>query len=727
MAEEQKSARSGLWSRRVSPTTVRIVLLSLLGLILIGGGAVTFALRALSRDLPSPAHLQTIEPAIKTLVFSADGDTLREFYRQNRVPVRLDEVPEHLVNAILATEDRDFHDHYGISLRGFGRAMLVNVREGRRAQGGSTLTMQLARSLFLHHRKEWTRKVREILLALQIERTYTKDEVLEMYLNTIYFGPAYGVEAASQSFFGKSVRDLQLPESTMLAGVLNNPGYYSPYRQLDRAYQRRATVLRNMVRAGWLSPEAAEEAGATEVHIVAREDDVRLAPYFVEQVRQYLESNYGVRKLYEEGLRVYTTLDADLQRSAEEHFEAHLIERERVENYEQTRAEYDSLYADATEEERPLPHYLQGAVLFLDARTGEVRAMIGGRDYRASKFNRATQANRQPGSVFKPFLYTAALQRGWHTASVMLDAPVEVDTGSDELWRPVNFSGIFEGPMSLRYALANSVNVPAVRLILEVGTQPVIEQAAAMGLRRDRLPDVYSIALGAGEVRLIELASAYTAFANHGIRSEPLYITRIEDSRGEILEQNLPFQEEALDEVTNFLVVDILRTALKEGTGRSARSFGFDRDAGGKTGTTDEFSDAWFLGFTPDLVGGVWVGFDQNVTMGRRRTGAVMALPIWARTMAEAVKGQPESFFARPEGIVERLICRDSGQLPSPACSNIEAEIFAEDRVPSRTCELHQPGVVDVRDQAGGFESIDARSSRRDEFDTKGKTGGGGR
>ena len=726
MTAPDEPTRRGPFGRRLSKTTVRAILWTLLGLVLVGGGAATLTLRTLSRDLPSPARLQTIEPAIKTLVFAADGDTLREFYRQNRVPVALDEVPVHLVRGVLATEDRGFYDHYGITLRGFARAMIVNLREGRRAQGGSTLTMQLARSLFLHHRKEWTRKIREVLLALQIERTYTKDEILEMYLNTIYFGPAYGVEAAAQAYFDKSVRDLAPAESTMLAGILNNPGYYSPYRHLDRAYQRRAVVLANMVREGWLSPDEAETIGATEVHIVDDDPEDRLAPYFVEQVRQYLEANYGVKKLYEEGLRVYTTLDAELQRKAEENFETHLVSLEQKEEYEHTRALYDSLYAETDAEERPLPKYLQGALLFMDARTGAVRAMIGGRDFRASRFNRSVQAYRQPGSVFKPFLYAAALERGWHPASVLLDAPVEVNTGSDELWRPVNFSNTFEGPVSLRYALANSINVPAVRLILELGTQPVIEQAAAQGLDRDRIPDVYSIALGAGEARLDELVSAYTAFANHGIRTAPILIDRIEDARGEVLEQNLPYQEEALDEVTNHLLVDLMRTALKEGTGRSARNYGFDRDGAGKTGTTDLYTDAWFVGFTPDLVGGVWVGFDEKRSMGRRRTGAVMALPIWARTMVDATEGTPESFFTRPDGIVERLVCRDSGQLPSPACVDIEAEIFGEDRVPGRTCELHQPGVVDVRDQAGDFEAIDARSSRRDEFDTGSGGGGGG-
>ena len=725
MSQPEAERRRGLLSRRLSPLTVKIVLWSLVVVVVLGGGGVLAVVHQLSRDLPSTARLQTIDPAIKTLVFSADGDTLREFYRQNRVPVRLDEVPPILVQAVIATEDRDFYDHYGITIRGFVRAAVANLRERRAAQGGSTLTMQLARSLFLHHRKEWTRKVREILLALQIERTYTKDEILEMYLNTIYFGPAYGVEAASLSFFGKSVRDVTPAEATLLAGVLNNPGYYSPYRHLERAYQRRATVLRNLVRAGYLDAETAEEIGATEVEIHRDDDQDRLAPYFVEEVRKYLEQHYGVKKLYEDGLRVYTTLDAELQRQAESHLEAHLVKLEEQEEYEHTRALYDSLYADVEPEDRPLPEYLQGALLFMDVRNGSVRAMVGGRDFRASRFNRATQAQRQPGSVFKPFLYAAALERGWTPASILLDAPVEVNTGADELWRPVNFEGEFNGPVTLRHALAHSINVPAVRLILELGTQPVIEMAGRMGLDRNRLPDVYSLALGAGEAELIDLVSAYSAFANHGIRTSPLFIERIENARGEVLEQNLPYQEEAIDEVTNFLVVDLMRTALKEGTGRSARAYDFHRDGAGKTGTTDGYSDAWFVGFTPDVVGGVWVGFDRTRSMGRRKTGAVMALPIWARTMVDAVEGTPETTFRRPEGIVERLVCRDSGQLPTAACVDIEAEIFAVDALPSRSCEIHQRGSPALRDEIGDFEAIDAQSARRDEFDT-GTNGGGG-
>jgi len=390
--------RAPLWKRRIPPRALRAVLWTTLALILVGAAASLVVLRQLSKDLPSPARLQTIKPPVKTLVFSADGDTLHEYFRQNRIPIQLGDVPPGLIDAIIATEDRNFRDHYGLQLRGMARAFVVNLQTRSRAAGGSTLTQQLARSLFLHHRKEWTRKIREMILALQIERAYTKDEILQMYLNTIYFGPAYGVEAASIAFFGKSVTELTPPEYTLLAGVLNNPGYYSPIRHPERAYERRAVVLKSMVATGVLSAEEAEEIGQTRVTLRTREQSRPLAPYFVETIRQYLEANYGVKQLYEDGLRVYTTLDSRIQRTAEDALEEHLSRLESEEDYEETKAVYDSLYADV--EEAPVPNYLQGAAVVMDAQTGEVRAMVGGRDFGASQFNRAMQAQRQPGSVF---------------------------------------------------------------------------------------------------------------------------------------------------------------------------------------------------------------------------------------------------------------------------------------------------------------------------------------
>jgi penicillin-binding protein 1A len=685
----------------------------------VGTGAAWVAIRALSRDLPSPARLQTIRPPSKTLIFSADGDTLHEYYTQNRVILPLEEIPQGLVDAVISTEDHRFYQHYGVDLGGIARAVLVNIRNRSKTQGASTLSQQLARSLFLTPDKRWERKVRELLLALQIERSYTKDEILEMYLNTVYFGHggAYGVESGARTFFGRGVAELEPHEYTMLAGVLANPGYYSPVHHLDRAYQRRAIVLRSMVREGYLTPGEAEEIGQTEVAIAPARERERLAPYFVETVRQYLEQNYGTERLYEEGLRVYTTLDSRMQRLAEAALEEHLLLRESEANYEMTRALYDSLYVDT--EDKPLTTYLQGALFAMDPHTGEVRAMIGGRDFSTSRWNRALQGKRQPGSIFKPFLYTAALERGWTPADILLDAPVEVDTGSDELWRPVNFDETFRGPVSVRYALANSINSPAVRLILQIGTQPVLEVARRMGVTSN-IPDVYSIALGSGEADLQELVTAYSTFANSGLRTRPLMIWRITDSRGEILEENRSYQEEVLDERINYVMVDMMRTAIREGTGRGAAAYGWKRDSAGKTGTTDRNTDAWFIGYTPDLVCGVWVGFDDKISMGRRKTGAVMAMPIWAKMMTAYFDGMPEPTFPRPEGIVPRLICVQTGQLATAACPEVGEEIFVEGMVPTRSCELHQPGSTEVPEQTGDFESLDRRSQRGDEF------GGGG-
>ncbi len=726
MHENQQPTRSNstglvkrLLSRRIPPRVVRGFFLALVIAIGLAAGAGWVALRALSRDLPSPARLQTIRPPSKTLIFAANGDTLHEFYTQNRVIVPLEQIPEGLIRAVIDTEDRRFYQHYGVDLGGILRAVFVNVKQGRTAQGASTLTQQLARSLFLTPDKSWARKIREVLLALQIERTYTKDEILEMYLNTIYFGHggAYGVESGARTFFGRGVAELKPEEYTMLAGILANPGYYSPIHHLDRAYQRRAVVLRSMVHEGDLTAAEADSIGHIEIRITPEAERQRIAPYFMETVRQYLEKNYGVEQLYEEGLRVYTTLDPRLQRIAEANFEAHLLKREEQGNYEMTRARYDSLYADS--EEKPRTTYLQGALLAMDARTGEIRAMIGGRDFDASHWNRATQAKRQPGSIFKPFLYTAAIERGWTPADILLDSPVEVDTGSDELWRPVNFDETFRGSVTVRFALANSINIPAVRLILKIGTEPVLEVAHRMGIT-SKLPDVYSIALGAGEASLIELVTAYSTFADRGIRTRPIFIERITNNRGEILEESHPYQEEVLDERINYLMVDMMRTALKEGTGRSAKAYGWDRDSAGKTGTTDRNTDAWFIGYTPDMVCGVWVGFDDKISMGRRKTGAVMALPIWARTMTEYWADAPESHFVRPEGIVQRLVCAQSGQLATAACPQVHEEIFVEGMAPTRRCELHQPGADTVHDRTNDFEALDRQSQHSDEF------GGGG-
>ncbi len=721
-----RSAQSapGFWkrllSRRIPRRAVQAFFFGLVVVLSLGAGAGWVALRALSRDLPSPARLQTIRPPSKTIIFAANGDTLHEFYTQNRVIVPLEQIPEGLIRAVIDTEDRRFYQHYGVDLGGILRAVFVNVREGRTAQGASTLTQQLARSLFLTPDKSWARKIRELLLALQIERTYTKDEILEMYLNTIYFGHggAYGVESGARTFFGRGVAELKPEEYTMLAGILANPGYYSPIKHLDRAYQRRAVVLRSMVHEGDLTAAEADSIGHIEVRITPETQRERIAPYFMETVRQYLEKNYGVEQLYEEGLRVYTTLDPRLQRIAEANLEAHLLKRETEGGYAMTRARYDSLYAEV--QEKPKTTYLQGALLAMDARTGAILAMVGGRDFDASRWNRATQAMRQPGSIFKPFLYTAAIEKGWTPADVLLDAPVEVDTGSDELWRPVNFDETFRGPVTVRFALANSINIPAVRLILKVGTEPALETAHRMGITSE-IPDVYSIALGAGEANLLELVTAYSTFADRGIRTRPVFIERITNNRGEILEESQPYQEEVLDERINYIMVDMMRTALKEGTGRSATAYGWHRDSAGKTGTTDRNTDAWFIGYTPDLVCGVWVGFDEKISMGRRKTGAVMALPIWARTMTEYCQDLPESHFAEPDGIVHRLVCAQSGQLATAACPEVHEEIFVEGRAPTRPCELHQPSSDTVRDQTNDFETLDRQSQHSDEFD------GGGR
>jgi penicillin-binding protein 1A len=700
----------GQW--QVSTRWVRVALAVAASMICVGLGVAAVVVHSLSRDLPSPERLLTIRPPTKTLIFSASGDTLHEFFVQNRVAIRLEDAPEGLVKAIIATEDRRFYQHYGIDLGGMIRSVWVNLRTGRPAQGGSTITQQLARSLFLTPTKHWERKVREILLALQIEKTYTKDEILEMYLNAIYFGPAYGFEAASYAFFGKSVRGLRPAEYTMLVGVLNNPGIYSPLRHLDRAYKRRAIVLRRMADAGLLTEEQASAIGQEQVEIRPGGRRRVTAPYFIEMVRHYLEEHYGVEQLYEEGLRVYTTLDVRMQDAAEEALEDQLTRIETQQHYAQTRRSYDEQVGDA--DEKAPPEYLQGALMSMDARTGAILALIGGRDFEASKFNRAIQAQRQPGSLFKPYVYTAALQQGWTPADILLDAPVEVDTGGDELWRPVNYDETFRGPITLRAAIAGSVNVPAVRVMLDIKPRPVIDVAQSMGIE-SHIPNVYSIALGSGEANLQELVTSYCTFANHGIRTKPFFFTKITNARGQVLEETQPYNEEVLDERVNYVMVDLMRTAIREGTGAPARAYGWTRDSAGKTGTTDLNTDAWFIGFTPDVVCGVWTGFDKKISMGHKKTGAAMALPIWATTMVSALEGTPESHFDRPEGVVDRFVCRASGKLASPACADVYREIFIAGMEPE-VCPIHQPNAGRMRDRAADFQALDDPSVRANEF-----------
>ncbi len=697
-----------LLKRNIPRAWVRTSLLILGGLFCLSLGFSVAALQYLSRDLPSPASIQSIKPSLKTLVFAADGDTLKEFFHENRTVVPLARIPRRLQEAVIATEDRRFYEHYGIDPKRILKIVWVNMTSQSRP-GASTLTQQLARNLFLTPEKTIVRKLKEIILALQIEQTYTKDEILTMYLNEICFGRgAYGVQAAARTFFGKDVWDLDDGECTLLAGIIQRPESYSPIRHLEAAYRRRGVVLESMVHYGVLSNEEAAAIGASEVAVVDPDSvrrDPGFAAYFVEEVRQEIEQRYGSDGLYDRGLRIWTTLVPRYQRWMEEAAENHLVAMEEERGFPMTRARYDSLVAAG---ERPESvDYLQGAALLLDVHTGAVLALMGGRSFADYKFDIAFQAPRQPGSVFKPFVYVTALQHGYNAASILMDTPFLLDTGVS-LYRPRNFSGRFEGPMSLRYAISRSVNTPTAKLYLDFGLAPVLENARLLGIT-DPLPQVPSLFLGAGEVRLSEVVPAYATFANHGVYVKPHLITRVETTDGEVLEETRIEQREALDPALAYLMTDLLQTTLKEGTGKSARWRGFRKSGAGKTGTTNDNTNAWFVGFTPSYCAGVWVGFDTPVTMGRGATGAHMALPIWAGFMGRIADEHGEEPFVRPPGIVEKTICARTGMLATSLCDSILTEVFLPDNVPTEPCDLHGGQIHDFSGLAKDFETLDAK------------------
>ncbi len=700
----------------IPPRWVKTILLSLLVMFLLSLGGTLLGIKYLSRDLPSLDALQTIEPSVKTMIFAANGDTLREFYTENRTIVSLSRIPVSLQQAVISVEDRRFHQHYGIDLRRLVGVIWINLTTSR-SPGGSTLTQQLARNLFpklLPSQKRITRKFREWMVAAQIESIYTKDEILAMYLNQIYLGKgSYGVQAAAHTFFDRDVWELGPAECTMIAGMIQLPERYSPFRHLDRAYSRRATVLETMIKAGYLTREEAEIIGATEVHPVAGSAgsaaSAGFAAYFVEEVRKDLEQDYGASKLYKEGLRVWTTLNPQYQRWMEEALETHLVTEETERDYPMTRARFDSLN---TVGERPEKiEYLQGAALLEDVRTGAILGMVGGRSFTDYKWNMTTQSSRQPGSIFKPFVYLTALQNGYTTCSILMDTPFVLDTGVS-LWRPKNFSGRFKGPMTLRYALSRSVNTPTAKLYLDFGLAPVLENVQKLGFKTP-LPRVPALFLGAGEVKLREVVAAYSAFANHGVYVKQHLITRVESAHGEILYQVRIEQREALEPAEAYMMTNLLGTTLREGTGVSARWRGFTKSGAGKTGTTNESTNAWFCGFTPSFCGGIWVGFDQDLPMGKGATGARMALPIWANFMGKITDQKGEEPFIRPPGIIEKTVCLRSGMLATSECDSIASEVFLPDNFPQDICDLHGGQLHDFQGLDKDFQTLD---SDDDEF-----------
>lgn len=552
-----------------------------------------------------------------TRIYAGGGELIASFYRENREYVALEEIPEPTRLAVLAIEDDRFYLHPGVDVRALMRATWRNLRAREIREGGSTITQQLARSLYLSRRRSVTRKIAEMLLALELERRLTKDEILERYLNQVYFGQgAYGIEMAARVYFGKAVGALTLSESALLAGLIRAPSTNNPYRNLGLASERQRIVLRRMVQLGFVSEEAAQRAADVPFRLAPPRNAGFIgmrAAYFSSTVLQYLIERYGEDLVYTGGLQVYTTLDLRMQGAAE-------------------RALRKGLEAAR----RARLNVTQGALVALNPHTGYIRALVGGYDFEQSPYNRAWQAQRQAGSAFKPFIYTAAVANGWRPTKRILDAPIRYPDGSRKIWEPKNYDKKFRGWVTMRQALEQSINIPAIRTLEDLGPQRVISYARRMGIQSPLAPNL-SLALGASEVTPLEMASAYGTLATKGIHAQPIMVLKVVDRYGRVLEENRPKRDLALDESVAAQMIDLLKGVVQRGTGRRA-SIG--RPVAGKTGTSDDHRNAWFIGFTPYLSTAVWVGNDDNAPM-RRVVGGTVPAGIWAGFMRVAVRANP--------------------------------------------------------------------------------------
>jgi penicillin-binding protein 1A len=647
------------------------------------------------KDLPSLAQLHNIEPSLATKVYSADGKLIKEFFTEKRTLVPFSRMPQHLIDALLATEDRRFFKHWGVNLLSMCRAVVVSFWSGERIKATSTITQQLARTLFLTQERTISRKIKEVLTSIKIERNYSKEEILEMYLNQCYFGKgAYGIQAAAQLYFSKNVDDLSLPECAILIGIPKNPSRYSPIDHPDLALARRNIVLEAMKNFKKISKAEADSLERLPLELDPSSIWAGQAPYFTEMTRQYLENKYGDDILYRGGLSVYTTLNLDLQRAAEEALRAQVdtLQRRMERTHSRRDPKYTLVVIDSTDGEpikKRVYKEIQGALVALDNKTGDILALVGGKDFDQSEFNRAVQGLRQPGSGFKPFIFTAAIENGYRPTDMMVDAPFSLMGEDGKEWSPENFDKIFRGPVTLRLALAKSINVIAAKLIQKVTPAQTIFYASHLGIKTPLFP-YPSLALGTCEVTLLDMVSALSVFPNQGIRVEPKYILKITDRYGNILEENnTSKKEEVLSAQTAYIMTTMLESVINEGTGVGARAKGFYRPAGGKTGTTDNCTDNWFTGFTPQITAGVWVGYDDKTEIGEKATGALNALPVWTDFMMKAHDTLKVEDFEVPPGIVFKTVCLESGLLATDKCPRIITDVFTEETVPKEYCDLH--------------------------------------
>lgn len=669
------------------------------GLLLYAVGFVTAALIIawFSQDLPPMQRIENYEPPVASTVYDRNDKPIYQFFIQRREYVHYPEIPKELIDAFVVMEDRDFWHHWGIDIPSIARALVTNLLHRRIVQGASTITQQLARNMFLNFKRTLSRKIKEAILAVKIEQSFSKQEIIEKYLNQIYFGHGvYGVQAAAKFYFDKNVWDLDLSEIALLAAIPRSPSTYSPYKNPELAEKRRRLILKVMLDEGVIDSTQYKYAVEHPPKVADISKKLQrytdFAPYFMEMVRQHVANEWGDELLYTGGVKIYTTLDPTLQRYAQEtvdsmldYFERHYKMHPSKEEYQDTLKRYDSLGV-----EPPPPKYLQAGFVVINPKTGEILALVGGRDFKESKFNHVTQAHRQPGSAFKTFIYTAAIDRGYTPADIILDEPIEIyEPGMREKWAPKNYDGKYLGPITLRKSLALSRNLSSIRLALDLGIDVVIDYAHRLGIT-DTIPPYPSIALGSATVTPLEMTRAYATIANYGVRTNPYFIRKIVAPNGDVLEEKKPHRENVLDSLTAFIMISMLRSVIDEGTAHNARTvYGLHIPAAGKTGTTNDYRDAWFIGFSPQLVVGVWVGYDSLREIRHGATGSMFAVPIWATFMKKATGNKSQDFDVPSHGLTWRQICTQSGLLATPYCPTTRMEVFKLGTEPTEPCTLH--------------------------------------
>jgi 1A family penicillin-binding protein len=718
------------WAAR-HPVLVRRAAIAALVLVSVGTGVAAGTWRAVCRDCPSIAQIYVWEPIRATKIFAHDGRLVTEISLERRTPVDIASLPSYVPKAFVSIEDKRFYKHGGFDVQGILRAFrngFLRVFFGMNLYGGgSTITQQLARHMFTEEigferrgAAGLQRKLRELKVALELEDVYSKDQILAAYINQVNYGHGwFGIETAAQHYFGKPAVELNQAEAALLAAVINAPSRYDPFNQPERALRRRNTVLGLMARQGYITREQAEEWKQAPLPDAPKGTDVaRLAPYYVEWVRVQLDDQFG-SDLYRAGLRVHTTLDLDLQRAAQMVMDSGWARLEAVPGYRHPKYKEAAARSGRSDNQTP---YLQGMFIAMEPQTGDVRALIGGRDFNQSKFNRATQALRQPGSVFKPFVMTAALAAGIPISHVVVDSPFSMPQVDGTIWAPENFDPDYRGPINLRETLKHSVNIPTIKLGLEVGLESVVQYARRMGIRTP-IPPFPAVSIGAAEVIPLQVAEAYSVFATTGYRPSARAVTKVEDAQGRVLWERKPQVEQVLDSTIAALVRDMMRTVVDNGTGYSARNpeqgnLPYEIPAAGKTGTTNDYTNIWFVGFTPNLLAAIWFGFDRPQRIIGNASGGVFVAPWWGRFMRMAYYGEGakvdkpvDGDWVWPSGISSKRIDRSTGKLATEYCplDLVYDEYFAAGTEPTDACDKHtpllgtptRPGIRDTVPRAG--------------------------